>query len=109
MYVNHGSHLLGPAAERFIWPISTLLSPFAGVFYPLSTLPKWMRLVSNLQPRVRVRGRAASRLGPGGFHRGVSVGRCFCRALPRFGLLVFARICRHTVRTGQIARYSAEG
>jgi len=108
MYVNHGSHLLGPAAERFIWANSR--SPFAVCrLYPLSTLPKWMRLVSNLQPRVRVRGRAASRLGPGGFHRGVSMGRLSCRALPRFGLLVFARICRHTVRTGQIARYSAEG
>jgi len=41
---------LGPAAEWFIWPIPALLSPFAGVFYPLSTLPKWMQLVSNLLP-----------------------------------------------------------
>ena len=26
---------LGPAAEWFIWPIPALISPFAGVFYPL--------------------------------------------------------------------------
>jgi ABC-2 type transport system permease protein len=32
----------GPAAEWFIWPMPALISPFVGVFYPLSTLPKWM-------------------------------------------------------------------
>ncbi len=30
---------VGPAAEWFIWPIPALISPLAGVFYPLSTLP----------------------------------------------------------------------
>ena len=34
---------LGPASEWLIWPIPALISPFAGVFYPLSTLPSWMR------------------------------------------------------------------
>src|SRR5579883_147474 len=41
---------LGPASEWFIWPIPALLSPFAGVFYPLSTLPQWMRYVSRVLP-----------------------------------------------------------
>src|SRR5262249_32027629 len=41
---------LGPASEWFIWPIPAVLSPFAGVFYPLATLPHWMRLVSYLLP-----------------------------------------------------------
>ena len=27
---------LGPSAEWFVWPVPALLSPFAGVFYPLS-------------------------------------------------------------------------
>ena len=36
----------GPAAEWFVWPIPALVSPFAGVFYPLSTLPVWMRAIS---------------------------------------------------------------
>src|SRR5579871_4017294 len=30
---------VGPVAEWFIWPIPALLSPFAGVFYPVATLP----------------------------------------------------------------------
>src|SRR3984893_3113618 len=41
---------LGPAAEWFIWPIPALISPLAGVFYPLSTLPSWMRFLSQLLP-----------------------------------------------------------
>lgn len=41
---------LGPASEWFVWPIPALLSPFAGVFYPLSTLPAWMQAVSHLLP-----------------------------------------------------------
>ncbi len=41
---------LGPAAEWFVWPIPAVLSPFVGVFYPLSTLPAWMRVISRLLP-----------------------------------------------------------
>jgi len=41
---------LGPAAEWLIWPIPAMLSPFVGVFYPLSTLPVWMRLISRILP-----------------------------------------------------------
>src|SRR5499427_6561510 len=41
---------LGPASEWFIWPIPAMLSPFAGVFYPLSTLPKWMQAIGHLLP-----------------------------------------------------------
>ena len=41
---------LGPASEWLVWPIPALLSPFVGVFYPLSTLPAWMRAVGHLLP-----------------------------------------------------------
>jgi len=41
---------LGPAAEWFVWPIPALVSPFAGVFYPVTTLPVWMQYVSRLLP-----------------------------------------------------------
>src|SRR5581483_1076261 len=41
---------LGPAAEWFIWPIPALLSPFAGVFYPVATLPAWMQAISHALP-----------------------------------------------------------
>src|SRR5512142_1735420 len=41
---------LGPASEWFIWPIPALISPFVGVFYPISTLPPWMQYLSRLLP-----------------------------------------------------------
>src|SRR5690242_18088330 len=37
----------GPASEWFVWPIPAIVSPFAGVFYPLSTLPRWMQYVGH--------------------------------------------------------------
>jgi ABC-2 type transport system permease protein len=41
---------LGPAAEWFVWPIPAMVAPFAGVFYPVSVLPRWMRAVSRALP-----------------------------------------------------------
>jgi ABC-2 type transport system permease protein len=100
---------LGPAAEWFIWPIPALISPFAAVFYPLSTLPVWMRYVARLLPPSYV------------FEgmRGIVAGRAVSAPMLWFGaslavldlLLacwIFVRVYRHAVRTGLIARYSAE-
>src|SRR6202790_5166730 len=41
---------MGPAAEWLIWPIPAMLSPFAGVFYPLSILPSWMQWIGRALP-----------------------------------------------------------
>lgn len=41
---------LGPASEWLVWPIPAVLTPFAGVFYPLSTLPQWMQHIGHLLP-----------------------------------------------------------
>jgi ABC-2 type transport system permease protein len=100
---------LGPSAEWFIWPIPALLSPFAGVFYPVSTLPLWMQAVSALLPpsyvfeamRAMLSGGAASgaKLAWGGGLAALYiVGACW----------FFTRIYRRAVRTGLLARYSAE-
>jgi ABC-2 type transport system permease protein len=100
---------LGPAAEWFVWPIPALISPFAGVFYPLSTLPKWMQYFSHLLPpayvfeglREIVSGHnvsASALLWGGGLAVLYILLACW----------VFIRIYHHTVRTGLIARYSAE-
>jgi len=99
----------GPAAEWFIWPIPALLSPFVGVFYPLATLPPWMRFLARLLPpsyvfeglRQVVAGRrlAAASLAGGAALAAVDLlAACW----------LFVRIYRHAVRTGLIARYSAE-
>jgi len=99
----------GPAAEWFIWPLPALISPFAAVLYPVSTLPAWMQVISRL-------------LAPSYVFEGlrtiISGGRISWIALMNGALLAigyvllsywfFTRIYRYALRTGLIARYSAE-
>jgi ABC-2 type transport system permease protein len=100
---------LGPAAEWFVWPIPALIAPFAGVFYPISTLPAWMRGIARLLPpsyvfeamRGIVAGKPAS---PSDLVWGAALSILYLFAAG----LVFAATFRHTVRTGLLARYSAE-
>ena len=100
---------LGPASEWFVWPIPALISPFAGVFYPISTLPQWMQTLSYLLPPSYVfEGMRAILLGGA-----VPESRLFCGAgLAVFYILLgcwlFRRTYLRAVRTGLIARYSAE-
>ena len=100
---------LGPAAEWFVWPIPAVVSPFAGVFYPVSTLPAWMQYVSRVLPpsyvfdglRAIATGQpwsATSLLWGGGLAVIDLLLACW----------VFAAVYRYAVRTGLIARYSAE-
>ncbi len=100
---------LGPAAEWFIWPIPALLSPFAGVFYPLSVLPRWMRVFSVLLPPSYVfegvRNVAAGRPASSAT---LALAICLAAVYLVLACLYFARTYRYVVRTGLIARYSAE-
>jgi ABC-2 type transport system permease protein len=100
---------LGPASEWFVWPIPSLLSPFVGVFYPLSTLPEWMQWVSRALPPSYVFEGV----------RALVAGKPFDASLLGWGLglalldialagWVFTRVYRYAVRTGLLARYSAE-
>lgn len=99
----------GPAAEWFVWPIPAVLSPFAAVFYPLSTLPKWMQYISYALPPSHVFESMRSILA-GGPAFGINLLWGISLALLYIVLTgwYFTRIYRHAVRTGLIARYSAE-
>jgi ABC-2 type transport system permease protein len=99
----------GPASEWLIWPIPAILSPFAAVFYPLSTLPEWMRVISRALP--------ASYVFEG--MRTIVSGRVFSGTMLAASNLLaiayillaswfFMHIYQQAVRTGLIARYSAE-
>ena len=103
----------GPASEWLVWPIPAILSPFVGVFYPISTLPHWMHPLSRLLPPSYVfeAMRGALNLPAG------SVSISFGPLLIGSGLAaiyiliacwIFVRVYRLTVRTGLLARYSAE-
>ena len=100
---------LGPAAEWFIWPLPALISPFAGVFYPIETLPTWMQNVAAMLPpsyvfegmRAVVKGDPVSletALWGGGLAVIYLLAACW----------FFTRTYRYAVRTGLLARYSAE-
>lgn len=100
---------LGPAAEWFVWPIPAMISPFAGVFYPISTLPQPMQWVSHILPvsyvfegiRAIVRGDQLP-----GWTLLIAVGLAILYLL--LSSSVFVYVHNRAVRSGLIARYSAE-
>ena len=100
---------LGPSAEWFIWPIPAVLSPFAGVFYPISTLPGWMQLIARLLPPSYVfEGMRAIVLNRPFELSSLLWGGALSIAAVVLAAAVFTRVYRHAVRSGLIARYSAE-
>jgi ABC-2 type transport system permease protein len=100
---------LGPSAEWFVWPIPALLSPFAGVFYPVATLPEWMQLVSRLLPPAYVfEGMRAIVMGGTVSRFSLVVGGVLAVIDVLIASVFFTRVYRQAVRTGLIARYSAE-
>jgi ABC-2 type transport system permease protein len=100
---------LGPAAEWFVWPIPALLSPFAGVFYPIATLPGWMQNVALLLPPAHVfEGMRAIVLGQPVSAGALAAGALLAILYILLAAALFTRVYRYAVRTGLIARYSAE-
>jgi ABC-2 type transport system permease protein len=100
----------GPAAEWLLWPLPALLSPFAAVFYPLAILPPWMQAVARALPPAYVFEGMRGLLAGGAFPTrllleggGVAVAELVAVAY------LYARVYHRAVRTGLLARYSAEG
>jgi ABC-2 type transport system permease protein len=95
---------LGPAAEWFIWPIPALVSPFVGIFYPLSTLPSWMQHLARLLPPSYVFEGMRSILAGGAAPAGMLVLGAALSAAYRARRWFFARVYRHAVHIGLLAR-----
>lgn len=99
----------GPAAEWLIWPLPAVLSPFASVFYPISTLPTWMQPLSLALPpshvfetlRTITQGGQADY---GALLLALGLSLIYLAAAAAF----FAHVHRLCIRNGLIARYSAE-
>jgi ABC-2 type transport system permease protein len=99
----------GPVSEWFIWPIPAVVAPFAGVFYPVATLPQWMQYIAQLLPpswvfeglRMVIKGGtvpAHMLLWSFAIDAVYLVLACW----------LFTRVYRYAVHTGLFARYSAE-
>jgi ABC-2 type transport system permease protein len=100
---------LGPASEWLVWPIPALLSPFVGVFYPLATLPAWMRGVGLALPPSYVFEAMRSFLAGGGYHSSALIaGVALATLYVVLAGWVFTAVHRYAVRSGLLARYSAE-
>ena len=99
----------GPASEWFIWPIPALISPFVGVLYPISTLPQWMQLVSRLLPPSYVfEGLRAVIMDKMASGSALILGGCLAVGYIFLAYWFFKRVYQGALRTGLIARYSAE-
>jgi ABC-2 type transport system permease protein len=100
----------GPASEWLLWPLPALLSPFAAVFYPLSVLPPWMQWVAHALPAPYVFEGMRSLLNGHGFQgMQLAQGALIAAAELLLAEYFYARVYRHAVRSGLLARYSAEG
>ena len=100
---------LGPASEWLIWPIPAVLSPFVGVFYPLSVLPGWMRAISHaLAPSYVFEGVRQVAAGHGAPLDKLALGGGLSVLYLVLACAFFAAVHRYAIRTGLIARYSAE-
>ncbi len=100
---------MGPAAEWFVWPIPAVVSPFVGVFYPIATLPHWMQFIARLLPPSYVfEGMRAVVAGQAVPARFLLTGGALALGYILLAALFFTRVYKHAVRTGLIARYSAE-
>lgn len=100
---------LGPSAEWFVWPIPAIISPFVGVIYPLSTLPQWMQCVGYLLPPSYVFSGVRALIEGGGISIfSLVMSAVLAVAYIALAYLIFASVYRKAIRTGIIARYSAE-
>ena len=100
---------LGPSAEWLIWPIPAILSPFACVFYPLNVLPVWMQAIARLMPASYVFEAMRAITQRHEFMTApLMIALALASAYLMGAVLVFISVYRMAVRSGLIARYSAE-
>ena len=100
---------LGPASEWLIWPIPMIVSPFAGVFYPVTVLPGWMQAIAAVLPPSYVfEGMRAVVAGDSAPWDKLAIGGGLAVVYLVLACMVFMAVYRIAIRSGLIARYSAE-
>ncbi len=99
----------GPSSEWFVWPIPAVIAPFVGVFYPLSTLPSWMQAVAHIFPPSYVFENMRSIIAGNGISiQSLIIAAALALIYIMLACWCFVKIYNHALKTGLIARYSAE-
>jgi len=100
---------LGPASEWFIWPIPAIIAPFVGVFYPISVLPSWMQYISKLLPPSYVFEGVRAIVSRNTFSPdSLILGGALAVLYIMLAYWFFTCTYKRAIKTGLIARYSAE-
>jgi ABC-2 type transport system permease protein len=103
---------LGPAAEWLGWPIPFILSIFSGVFYPISTLPAPLQYLAKILPPAYVFDSLRAIMGTGKFSSTLAfnliMGGILAIAYLFLMYYFFLRVYRRNLKSGSIARFSAE-
>jgi ABC-2 type transport system permease protein len=103
---------LGPSAEWLGWPIPMVMSIFAGVYYPISTLPEGLRVIAKFIPPSYVFESIRSILATGTFPGSLVSNLLISALLASIYLLLTSRffiyIYRKNLKSGNIARFNAE-
>lgn len=103
---------LGPSAEWLGWPIPMVLSLFAGVYYPISTLPYPLWVIAKLIPPSYVfeslRSILATHTLPADLLSNLLLGGLLAVAYLVVTSRFFTMIYRKNLKSGTIARFNAE-
>lgn len=103
---------LGPSAEWLGWPIPMVLSVFAGVYYPVSTLPPSLQMVARLIPPSYVFDGMRGILETGAYGVNLVAQLLIGGLLSVIYLILassfFVRIYKQNLKNGTIARFNAE-
>ena len=102
----------GTTAEWVAWPIPFVLSIFSGVYYPISTLPSSLQLLSKIIPASYVFESMRKLLVTGTFSSDLAWNLAIGFVLAIIYLLItysfFIRVYKHNLNSGGIAKFNAE-
>lgn len=102
----------GPSAEWIAWPLTAILSPLAGVFYPISVLPPVLQAVARALPPSYVfesmRAIMVNGAPPRELAMPLLAGLAMALAYLALMYFFFIYIYRLVLRRGLITRFSAE-
>ena len=103
---------LGPSAEWLGWPIPMVLSIFAGVYYPISTLPSSLQIIAKAIPPSYVfegcRAVLATGSLPAGYAFDLTAGALLSAAYLIATSFLFVKVYEENLEKGGVSRFQAE-